>query len=64
MSAVQKAFAMRFGASAVDLDSYHTQKLHSSLIDPPISYNLSHCDHPKIINLPIKIETTQQSKPQ
>lgn len=52
MSAVQKAFAMRFGASAVDLDSYHTQKLHSSLIDPPISYNRSHCDQPKIINLP------------
>lgn len=44
MSAVQKAFSMRFGASAFDLDSYHTQKLHSSLIDPPISYNRSHCD--------------------
>ena len=57
MSALQKAFAMRFGASAVDFDSYHTQKLHSSLIDPPISYNRSHCDQPENKKSPLTSKT-------
>ena len=63
MSAVQKAFAMRFGASAVDLDSYNTQKLHSRLIAPPNSNNVSQFDHPKRINLLLKHTTHQQHKP-